>query len=111
MRFVFVLAFSLIFGACTKDRPVEYEQNQGNNNFSVEQYDGYEFEVIARDAISSSSTSSSAEVDSDSGFFIPILNSLPLVSFTTKGDKFNLMRDIPFRARPGSNLQVSLSHT
>lgn len=102
MRIVVVLALSLIFGAsCTKDRPVEFDQRQGENLLSVEAYDGYEFEVTAGEAISSSSTSSSAEVASDSDFFVPILNEFPLVSFTAKGDKFNLLRDIPFRARPG----------
>jgi hypothetical protein len=102
MRIVVVLALSLILGAsCTKDRPVEFEQNQGLHLMSVDAFDGYEFEVTAGEAVSSSSTSSSAEVDSDSDVFIPILNSFPLVTYTTKGDTFNLMRDIPFRGRPG----------
>lgn len=101
MRIVVVLALALAVGACTKDRPEEFSQNVGENLQSVSEYNGYEFTVETGEAYSSSSTTSSAEVRGGVDRDISLLNSFPLVSYTTKGDKLNIFRDIPFRGRPG----------
>lgn len=103
MRFVSLLLITLLFSACSKDRPVEFAQGQGKNLNSISSYDGKTFELITGEARSSSSTNSSAEVDSEVGADIPILNSFPIVSYQTKGDKLNILkgRDLYFRGRPG----------